>query len=729
MPDISFQSGSSSLQNTNTVGTPVTTSTQTTQVIDNQWEQDSISSLFIAGPQGLFKNLPNNPALPRPDQNLVNQAQTISQLMNNFAARVEQQKVPEVGKFPNDTILNQAYDTAFENIIKDMPNAKELRFAHYTSLPGTPRTAEEQKAFEQVLTQFGITSQEFNPVPNKTDFVEEASLQYDEEFNTALENQKPPLTEEQKAELKYLHYNPNSTFKGSEELKNQLAALEQEASSNTAEKFGIPIGKDGKIPINFQVHTSMYVAQQNGFYQEYLQQNTSEFLNANPLNANGKPWTSAEKQMLQQFMNDETTAVPEFIKAAGTQIKNASIAEVVKQFHLENIGFTPVALGTFPNINPVGKNALRQGEDIFAEGLNVTNAIPPNGPNGPLRTVLMDILKKISIALGEFKLSLYEGQGATSEQARIDSKAKLEMALNQIKENVKEAREAAKKEAKMASMGLLGRIFKFIINLLLAIVSILTMNPVGLTVAIMGMMDAVKPEIQVFKKVFNGIAQVVKDAMPFLPPKMQKAMEDWAKYVFIVASGGLAVMIALPDLLAASDIIKDMAMSTGKSEEAAAAAQQTAILAITLSVTLIVVLATLIFTAGVSLAALLPELMGSVGRAMLSVAESMEGLMMTGGKYAQNAMALATIMGDLCSGVSSGLTVGQSIIKRDLALIMAKVKEAKELTDADLENLLKLIKKLLAMLSGDAGYINFISDIQSHILASVGETTTSMTSV
>ncbi len=726
--DVSLGSSIQTPQYSQTLNNAPLTETKT---IDNEWTDDSISSLFVSnttsGQPIVFNGLPNAPKLPAPVGKLV---EAVKQMIDNpipttnFQALMSSDKSSE--KYPSQGVLNDAYDQAFEKIIKGMPNEAELRVAHYTSAPLTPRTQEEQQAFDQIVVHFSLSSQEFNPVPNKKDFTEQANLNYDDEFTSLLENQKPPLSAEKVAKMKYLHFNSNAKFAGSDALQEETKSLENQAAVNVSTKLGIPLNADGTSSMSFTRNASMYEAGINGFYQEDLKNNTSEFLDSNPVKPDGSQWTKKDAQMLQKFLQDPSIAVPEFIEKAAASIKAASISQVTSEMHLEGIGFTPAASGKFAPLNPAMQSAVSEMDFIQSQAGSILAAIPPMGPMGPMKATFIDILRQISLALGKFKLSLYEGQGATSEQATQLSKAKLDIALNQIKENVKKAKEAAGKQDKIAKMGIFGQIFKFLIMLILLFVSAITFNPVGMSVAIMGMIDAVDPDYQVFQKVMTGIENLVAKVMPYLSKDQLKGVQIFAKFMFVLMAGPI-MMMSCPELVTNSHVIRDIAIRSGKSQEEAANIEQMAVMIATIVVTVVAAIVITIVTMGAGAFAVFPGLATQFPRLAATAAKIAEVGEQMGGKAADMAMSGASLMNDTASMVSSGLQVGQSVIKMDVATLLGKMKAAKELSDADIEVIQKLIKKLLALLSADASAINFVTTIQGHILSSVGETTTGIT--
>jgi hypothetical protein len=699
-----------------------------TKVIDDLWSQDSIVPL--SGPNGIngqYTKLPNSPTIPKPNQQLIEETPFLNEQRPVEAWSSE--KFPSTAdKYPSDDVANSTYDDIFESLIKGLPDADKLREAHYLAKPGTPPTTKEEiKAFELLKAQFPTLGAEFSPSPNKANFEEKANLSYDDEFTAQLETQDPPLSEAAKAKLKSLHYRPDIKFKGSDDpqLQKQFQSIEGKAKAATTEKFGLP--PDGLKP-----STNSYDSMLNGFYQESLANGVEEFLKGA-----GSKMSPEDQKMLEKFVNDPTLSVSQAVADAAAIIKAQAIAQVVSLMNLEGIGFQPAALGTFMPLNPMLKGIASQMSEIHKQGMKVVESMggagEAGGANGPLKTILQDVLRRISLALSKFKEAMYASQGVTSEQAQANSKAKLDIALNEIKANVKQAKEAAGKADKLASMGVFGKIFKFIIMLILLIVSALTFNPVGMMVAVMGMMDVVAPEMQVFKKVMEGIGQMVKVLMPYLPPEKLTAFQDIAKFMFILASGPIAIMVALPDLLTASSIIKHIAMATGKSAEEAESIEQMAIMIMGLTITIIVTIATIILTLGAAAPGMISGLVAKASQTaaevIKEVGRSIAKLMENIPNWANKAMTGAMIANDVAGFVQGGLQVGQAIVKNDMIRLLEKMKVRKIESDAQIEMLLKLVKKLLAILNGDAAAITFISNIQSHVLSSASQAASKITGV
>lgn len=706
------------------------TATTNAAIIDNEWTDDSISSLFNTqskdGKTILFNNLPNAPKLPVPDHALA-EAATFGEvkLPNKNDSIKSKQGDDSSGKYPSDELLNKTYDAFFEKIIQGKPNEAELRFAHYNNLPGAPKSPEEQQALSEVLLQFNLTSQEFNPVPNKATFMEKANLTYADEFESSLENQKPPLTDEQKAKIKFMHFNPNAAFPGSDDLKEPLEKIEKEAQANAAQKSGISLKPDGTPSVALSINSNMYTAGLNGFYQENVSKLTDKFLASNPLKQDGTQWTAQDKIGLQKALAEKDAAVPDFVAKAAASIKAEALSKLNTDFNLTGVGFVPAPVGTYPPVNPMTFGGIKEAEAILQQGLAVAAGIPQGGPNGPLKAILLDILREISHALTKFKTSLYEGQGVTSEQAQAWSKAKMDINLNQIKENINKAKEASKQQDKIASMGVFGKIFKFIIMLVLFIISAITLNPVGMAVAMMSMIDAVNPELQVFVKVMKAIDNMVAKLMPYLSKEQLKGAQIFAKFMFIQAAGPLMIL-SCPELLTESHIIRDIAMATGKSKEEAESIEQMSIMIATIVVTVVIAIVGTILTLGMAGLALFPGLAAQVPR-LASAAATLGNLgTQFGGKGAQIAQAIATLANDLASLTQSALQIGQSEIKQDLSMLLAKMKAHKVESDADIANIQKLIKKLLATLAADAAAINFVASVQSHVLSGMSQSSSSI---
>lgn len=704
-------------------GAPITTFddnfqvTTTAKVVDNVWTDDSISKLFSTDkPGSSYNQYAGFPSIPKPDNQLANSFDIRTQL-KDFATR-DQPPLDLTVKNPNETTLNKAYDGFFEKTIAGKPNADELRFAHYNAAPGTPPTTpEELEAFKLLVSQFPEMQLDgFVPKPDKEFFKNEANLANGDEFSNLLDNQIPPLTADQKAILKFKHFHPDAKFKGSDnpKLLAELKSLEGQAAAITAKNFGIPVNADGTLSMPLEADPSMYDAALNGYFDEYAAQATTAYVKDNSM-------SESDAKQLSDYVKDPTTAVSTEIKTAGDLIRSQAIAKVISENHLEAVGFVPAAPGTFAAIPPLAKGMIKEMEETF----NVGTALVSKMQDGPQKTILLDILKQISSALSNFKSVLYGSQGATTAQAANYSKAKLELALEQIKKNV----EAMHQQAKGPDCGdIVGRIFKFLIGLILLSMAA-GMGPAGgplMAVAVMMMVDACAPKLQVFQKVMNGIAMLVAKCMPYLQGDALKAFQDIAKMMFMLMAGPFALITAGPDLMTASGIIADIAMATGKSKEDAEAAQQMAMMIIGAVVTAVVMVVTLVVTLGTAFPALIPEFLGAAAEAMVEIGAQLASSIP---KMAAIAMDVADLAMAGFTIVDSSFKINNAVIKKNLALLMGKLKAEQALTDAEIQMMVKMIKKLLASLEGSSEAISFVAGVQSHILSNESQAISGLTSV
>jgi|GEM_PF-5853141 len=709
---------SSGISGTGGQGVPISNYTNTdiqvttTKVVENVWTDDSIKELFSPEKKESYNQYPGFPSVSKPDFQLANQFD-ISAHLKDYVNR-EMPPMDLTLKNPSETTLNRAYDGFFEKIIADKPNADELRFAHYNAAPGTPPTTpEELEAFKLLLNQFPeMNLSNFVPKPDTAFYQEQVNLAYGDEFSNLLDNQVPPLTADQKALLKFMHFHPNAKFEGSDnpKLLAQLKSLEGEASAIIAKNFNIPLNADGTPKMNLSSDSSMYDAGLNGYFDEYANQAATAYVKSLSL-------SEADIKQLNAYIKDPSTPVSDAIKTAGDMIRSQAIAKVNKEFHLEAVGFVPAEPGTFAPIPSHAIRMLNEAEATFNTGAALVALMP----NGPQKAILLDILRQISRALSDYKSALYQGQGATTAQAANYSKAKLDIALEQIKKNVDAMRANVKGPETCGDV--VGRIFKFLAALLLMSFAA-GLGPMGaplMAIAVMLMIDAVAPKFQVFTKVMEGIAMLVAKSMPYLQGEALKAFQMIAKMLFIMMAGP-ALLIALPDLLTASNIIADLAIASGKSKEDAQQIQQIASMVIGAIITVVVMVATLVVTFGAGLPGVIGQFIKGVG----SVASQLSALLPKMAAIAMDVVELATA-GFMI--IDNSFKINNAVIKMNLIKLMAKVKAAQALSDAEIQMMVKMIKKLLASLQGSSEAISFISGIQSHILSNQSQAISGITNV
>lgn len=592
----------------------------------------------------------------------------------------------------SDEEIGRAFDQAFEAIIQGKPNEAELRQAHYTRDPGASLTTEEQQALEQISSEFGVpTDGSYIPQADRQSFIDSMNMKYDSAFEAALN--KSSLSEGDKALVKHLYFNPSAQVPAT--IKDALTSLNAEVKAQFLQANSLP------QTWSLTPSSSMYNAGMNGFFNEYLNREVNAYIEKNPLSPSGKPWTAEEKAAL----------------VANPEIRQAATAAVMARYNLTGVDWQPAPAGTFPTIGATAMNTIAETEDIFTNAQALVDQMPP----GPAKTSYLNILAQLSSALEGLKTALYEGQGATSEQMRLNSQAKLDMALASIKKQLEGSDEIQKKQEKTRGMNIFTQIINAIMALVMLLASAATMNPVGVALATMMFIDTVSPQTKCMEKMFKTIEKVVTAMLPGISPQGLKFFQMAAKIAVIAAmlpASGVVAIQAGPSMLEKAGLMKDMIKMCGGTDQQAEMGNMIFNIVVGAVVTIVMVVVGIVFTAGVGAGGAIASMVAKVTEASMQGAKVGLRALQIAAEVAQSAITIAT---SCCS-------LATALIMRDIALIKANLKADKVMSDAEIENLIKLINKLIQSLMGGSEFITMLTQAQSQLHSKAIATTTAISS-
>jgi len=638
----------------------------------------------------------NHPELPPPprvaemlDEALVEALASFPEVEDaqllSFQARVGAQS-------SSDEEIGRAFDQAFESIIKGKPNEAALRQAHYMRDSNAPLTAEEQQALEQISAEFGVpTDGSYIPQVDKQSFIDSMNMKYDSAFQEALN--KSSLSESDKALVKHLYFNPSTEVPST--IKDALASLNAEVRGEFLQANALP------QTWSLTPTSSMYNAGMNGFFNEYLQREIGAYLQRNPTNPSGQPWTAEERAALVN----------------NPEIRKNAVDAVMTRYNLAGIEWQPAPSGTFPTVGTTTMNTIADAEEIFSNAQVLVDQMPA----GPTKTSYLNILAQLSNALQALKTALYEGQGATSEQMRLNSQAKLDMALASIKKQLEGSEEIQKKQEKTRGMNIFTQIINAIMALVMLLASAATMNPVGVALATMMFIDTVAPQAKCIDKMFKTIEKAVAAMLPGISPQGLKFFQMAAKIAVIAAmlpASGIVAIQAGPSLLEKSGLMKDMIKMCGGTDQQAEMGNMIFNIVVGAVVTIVMVVVGIVFTAGVGAGGAIANMVAKVTEASMQGAKASLRALQIAAEVAQSAITIAT----------SCCALATSLIMRDIALIKANLKADKVTSDAEIENLIKLINKLIQSLMGGSEFITMLTQAQSQLHSKAIATTTAISS-
>lgn len=367
----------------------------------------------------------------------------------------------------------------------------------------------------------------------------------------------------------------------------------------------------------------------------------------------------------------------------------------------------------------------------------------PGSVNDPESQNLINILTKISEAIGALQEVLREMQSFNSEaamarsQATIDrTNSTLESTLEQIKEMGDKRIEAAKKERALGSVGLTTQSLSIVITCLLIIAAIplLIANPaagaVVMTVLIAVLVDqsmkASGMEEGLFDKMMDGIDQMFEG---IADEKTREALQVVFKSVVIItivavtaACSPMAAATVLPSLMEAAGIGAQIAKLCGADEET----QQWVEFGLTCAVMICTIVVSFKSGAG-KLAADAAEVSARISERVGSgVTKAMNAISSVGNRMSQSSSRLVRIIREviepdnilaMATAVSqvteSTMNYQYNMIQRDITLSQGGIDAEIAAKDAIVAMLKDIIKKLLDSLQGLSDALGTINSMSS----------------
>lgn len=453
--------------------------------------------------------------------------------------------------------LNNAFEAQLALLAKKMnltdKQVKELRYAHYN--PGqTKASPEMQKMLAQLENAAAkIVRQEYGfPAswkPSQVDgkeFNVEIEAAYDKAFENALQNQMPPLTESQKGLLRFMHYNPGTTFPGSAELEEMLHTMELNTLASLQSALGLPQGT--QIP----AASSYFTVMLTGAFQAALRECLSEYLDTIK-----PPMNKKDKELLERALeNPDDPTIPPEIRALAAKIQGKAITAVREKYQLPDV-WAPdmVAMKSLPKNQAVtmAENGINYLNDFVKSSYSVLLDLP----QGPEKNSLMDFLKIINDALSSLKQFLYQMVTANNQIAKKITAAKLADQKQKIKffqeaQNAAQHKDSGKGGGKSQSTQKFMSIFMKVITpvmmaitLVVAVVLIVVTcgadSPliISLAIVIMVALTALMvadSQAQCIAKFFEFVSKIIKSMMPdWVPDQLTDIIDVVVKVVIIMA--------------------------------------------------------------------------------------------------------------------------------------------------------------------------------------------------
>lgn len=399
-------------------------------------------------------------------------------------------------------------------LLKQSQKQLEFIFNHRESLNdfGPEVAALFHKINSGILQSMALPPGYEPPVDN-TEFMTALTESAENLFEQTLDNYvaKNGLSSEQATQLKNIYFGvtPGSL----------PPALEAEIQAAMISQLGIPEG----FPVPKGVFHTLNI--QGQFLQQIM-----TLINSLP--------PEQKQAVLAALTNPLSGSVTPEIRALIQKLFNEAASSIRQQFSLPDDWHPPVTLlGEVTQIPPRFQQ-LNTTLNGFGEQINLMVKVAQSWPDSPNKAMFLNVLKIVSDALSHLKAQVAVMQMIDARVGIAVAKAQLDAALTKAEESIEKMEEIREKMKKMASLGPLMKVLKYIF---VALLCTFGAGPYLFAVMIAGEING-KDYI---KEAFVAIQKVVSDLCSQILPKPLANLISMAAQIALM----LALVIAAGPLL------------------------------------------------------------------------------------------------------------------------------------------------------------------------------------
>jgi len=507
-------------------------------------------------------------------------------------------------------------------------------------------------------------------------FQEDLSNSYDSAFEDALNQAaiNDNLSSDQVAELRTMHYLPDEAASATPQLQTLLQTLNAAALSQVQQNVGF-----GIIP---QANIAYYVSMLNGAYIQAFKEAMGNYQPS---------LTNDQQNLIEKYIEDpDDPSIPDSIKQIVQSIKSSVLPKIISRYGLSSSWQPTVTTlspsSVDPTMNLMATNAAQNANDLLASAQSYVAQLP----NGPEKSSYLDYLRTIGNAINQLEASIYALQSGQANTSQTLSRLQLSIQLDNLAKQQQAQDQVRDKQGKMAQMGPLGDIVKWIGNIFTLGLGA-CMGPVGFIFALAYFID-----------------QAVSESTG-KPSKFQQLFDDINKACG--PAGGMVASFAVSVLLSGgnplllinlvtqnANCVQNFVKVCGGNEEA----QQITAMVVGMVAQIVVMVALSIVTGG----AAAPALIAPVIAEALDI--SVEAVT-TACKVVTVAIQITTTSLQIAS---SGIELNNNILLSQIDVIRGQSEAFAEDVAGMIQVLKKLIQKLLDMLKGNSDWLISIDKFQ-----------------
>lgn len=401
---------------------------------------------------------------------------------------------------------------------------------------------------------------------------------------------------------------------------------------------------------------------------------------------------SSMLQNMSAFLtNPDDPNISSDVKTALQGVFDISKSATMEKYGLDNT-WTP----TVPTISATDRASISRSQtalDTANEILNSANQVVDKMVDGSMKSSYINFLNKIALALNELQNTIYAIQGSNSQSSKKTNALKLQTQLANLSQQKTAAEEAAKKSGKMAKMGPLADIVKWISYILIVACAGLVAGflfPIGMLAYAAAIAYIVQNEKDPGNNFIAQACQVVTDGCcEVFGEKAGMIISGFVNLFTVALLSGGNPMLILTAFFQDSQATQNLVAVCGGGEMAQQLTAQILLLVIQIAIMVAITVATF----GAAAPATVPAISADVALAGATSAVTAEQVM-------QMTMIAIQIIVEGLTIASSGIQLNNSIILAQITKIRAKSEKLAVELEAIIAILKKLVDKLLDALNG-----------------------------
>jgi hypothetical protein len=617
------------------------------------------------------------------------------------------------------SIQHNVNETFARLVNQDFPPdvADKLTFAYYVP-DGAKNLSPElqaqlnslkQSAEQSVAKEFGFSPNWQGLAVDSSDFMAKFNVEVNLDFEKLLQSMvdSGKISQEDATTLRSMHYGMAA---GTSSLKGLLKQIESQVTAQLQAKYGFDVSYqpktesilynnivNGDFAQTFQKNVAKYTgtatAEQKVLLQQYAA-NPKDPTIPDSIKQLAAQIASNQQLMLKAFPNFESLEEP--LKSDATAIFEVSKTAIISKYNL-NTTWNPTITALYPpGVDPATIQRMNNGINFLLEALSNTKNNVSSMPDSPEKSTFLDFLKVVGAAISKLQEIIYNMQISQTGTSKAMSRANLDMQLNDIAKQQHAADEVKAKVGKFANLGPLGKIFEWLIKIIMLIMSI-GAGPMPFILVSAYFADSAVSAGLGHKLTF--VQQFFRMIEKKLPPAAAAAINGLIAVWASIST--LNPLLAMNLICQDSRCIQNIVKACGGSEQTA----EMAAMIVYMTIMMALMIALVIVTGGAATPAMIGEMTGAMANALAISEKTAKTVILVSRWVFQAAITALT-----CT--VEGVKMQNNILLAQIDIIKASAEAYSEIVQAIIKEVKKVLQLLFDLLSANSDNLTMLSNFQ-----------------